>query len=86
MTEAKKWRNARNLAWTGVLLVVAGGLFVPDHWGPAMMIGGVGIFALGKALHDTQQRGGRTLEVVGAAIVIAGIVSTILELISFLQH
>ncbi|MFE4835316.1 hypothetical protein ACFRAU_11630 [Arthrobacter sp. NPDC056691] len=86
MTETEKGRKARRLAWTGVLLLFVGILLVPNHWGPAMVIDGAGIFALGTALRDTKQQGGRILQVVGAAIMIAGAVLTIMEVISFFQR
>ncbi|UKA56673.1 hypothetical protein LFT45_22610 (plasmid) [Arthrobacter sp. FW305-BF8] len=56
-------------------------MLAPSNWGPAVGIDGAGIFALGTALHNTRQRGGRILQVVGAAVIIAGIALTITEIL-----
>ena len=81
LTEAEKHGKARNLAWSGVILLFVASLLAPSNWGPAVGIGGTGIFALGTALHDTKQRVGRILQVTGAAVVITGIALTITEIV-----
>jgi hypothetical protein len=81
LTDAEKHRKARNLAWSGVTLLFVSSMLAPSNWGLAVGIGGMGIFALGSALHNTRQRGGRILQVAGAAVVIADIVLIITDIL-----